>query len=250
MPNPLRVLIVEDSKLDAELIQREIATDTGAPTCEVVDTLAAMRQALEQRTWDVVICDYSMPQFSAPAALAFCHGLGLDLPFIVVSGTVGEELAVEMMKAGAHDYVMKDRLARLGPAIERELRAAQERQERQRQEQERLRLIGELTEALAHVKTLSGLLPICSWCKKIRDDHGYWQQVEVYLRQHSEADFTHGICPDCQKRMGQAPRSRDRANGQSPAPDSDGESPRQLHLREPERRALTLREPETREAGA
>ena len=72
---------------------------------------------------------------------------------------------------------------------------------RKREEAEWLRLIHELTEALAHVKTLSGLLPICASCKKIRDDKGYWQQVETYIRDRSDADFTHGICPDCVKKL-------------------------------------------------
>ena len=73
--------------------------------------------------------------------------------------------------------------------------------QRKRQDAERLQLIQELTEALARVKTLSGLLPICASCKKIRDDKGYWQQVETYISQRSEADFTHGICPDCVERL-------------------------------------------------
>ena len=69
--------------------------------------------------------------------------------------------------------------------------------QRKRQEKERLRLIEELRSALARVKTLSGLLPICASCKKIRNDHGYWEQVEIYIKNHSQADFTHGMCPDC-----------------------------------------------------
>ena len=70
-----------------------------------------------------------------------------------------------------------------------------------REEQERLKLIQDLTDALSHVKTLSGLLPICASCKKIRDDRGYWQQVETYIKERSNADFTHGICPDCVQRL-------------------------------------------------
>jgi hypothetical protein len=73
--------------------------------------------------------------------------------------------------------------------------------QRKRQETERLRLIEELKSALARVKTLSGLLPICSSCKKIRNDQGYWEQVEIYIKNHSQADFTHGICPDCIHRL-------------------------------------------------
>jgi hypothetical protein len=73
--------------------------------------------------------------------------------------------------------------------------------ERKRQENERLKLIWELKDALARVKTLNGLLPICSACKKIRNDHGYWEQVEIYIRNRSDAEFTHGICPDCIRQL-------------------------------------------------
>ena len=73
--------------------------------------------------------------------------------------------------------------------------------ERKRAEEERERLIGELKEALAKVKTLSGLIPICASCKKIRDDRGYWNQIESYIHEHSDADFSHGICPDCMKKL-------------------------------------------------
>jgi PAS domain S-box-containing protein len=278
-----------------------------------------MAAALERRSWDVVISDYSMPQFGGAAALTLLKERALDTPFICVSGIIGEAVAVSMMKEGAHDYVMKGNLARLVPAIERELKGAEIRREQQtaqasrsllaaivegsddailsktldgiilswnpgaermygynagemigqrvavlvppdrlrelasiherirrgervvryetvrvrrdgshvpisvtvspvkdaddriigassiarditerkREEVERLELIRELTDALQHVKTLKGLLPICSCCKKIRNDQGYWQSVEVYVRDHSDAEFSHSICPDC-----------------------------------------------------
>jgi PAS domain S-box-containing protein len=264
-----------------------------------------------------------MPAFNAAKALAACQNKAFDAPFIIVSGRIGEEVAVEMMKAGASDYVMKDDLNRLAPAINRELRAARDRKirrqaqlamahlasivetcddaiisqtlggtvlswnsgaermfgysahemigesletlvppdqqeeisairdviergrrverietvrlrrdgtaidvsitvspiknadgdiqgasivlrditERKRQEKERLRLIDELKEALRRVKTLNGLLPICASCKKIRNDGGYWEQVETYIRSRSNAEFTHGICPDCVRQL-------------------------------------------------
>ena len=91
------------------------------------------------KTWDAIIADYHLPGFDAPAALAVLHESGLDLPFLVVSGAMGEDLAVAMMKAGAHDYLNKDSLARLAPAVRREIREAQVRQER-RQAEEKLRL--------------------------------------------------------------------------------------------------------------
>ena len=323
MSQPLRLLMVEDSQDDALLIVRELRRNGWEPQYERVDTEAAMTAALDGHSWDLTISDYSMPNFGGPAALALHQKKALDVPFICVSGAIGEDIAVEMMKAGAHDYVMKNNLARLPVAVDRELRAAEERRsrrqieaarahlafivescedaivgktlvgvvtswnraaerlygytageiigqsavmlvppdrpqdwqktlelmrrgepiesfetvglrkdgqpidvaltispikdatgqvvgastvardvtQRKREEQERLKLIQELQDALKQVKTLSGLLPICASCKKIRDDNGYWQQVETYIQKHSNADFTHGICPECLQRL-------------------------------------------------
>lgn len=131
---PLRVLIVEDSEDDAELLVCELERSGYNLISERVDTPGAMKAALAQ-TWDIVIADYTMPNFSAPAALALLKEKALDLPFIIVSGSIGEDTAVAAMKAGAHDYVMKGKLARLTPAVERELREANERQKRLEAEQ-------------------------------------------------------------------------------------------------------------------
>ena len=136
MGTPLRVLIIEDSAEDAELEARELVQGGYDPAWERVDTSAAMEDALDKESWDAIIADYSMPQFSAPAALKLLQARRLDLPFIVVSGTIGEDVAVEMMKAGAHDYIMKDNLTRLVSAIEREIREAKVRRERWRAEEE------------------------------------------------------------------------------------------------------------------
>jgi DNA-binding NtrC family response regulator len=123
----LRVLIVEDSEDDAALLARELKRGGLDVVVERVDHAEAMRTALERGPWDLVVADYTMPRFSAPAALALLKERGLDLPFIIVSGTIGEEVAVNAMKAGAHDYFMKGNLARFVPAIQRELREAAER---------------------------------------------------------------------------------------------------------------------------
>jgi PAS domain S-box-containing protein len=323
MPIPLRVLVVEDSEDDTILMLRELRRAGFEPVSERVETAASMSAALESRSWDLILSDYSLPQFGGVAALSLFQATGKDIPFIMVSGIMGEDRAVEMMKAGVHDYVLKHNLARLTEAVKRELRAAEERRQlrrneatmahlasiveccqdaivgkaldgtvvswnagaealygytanemvgrsveilisrdrrneqlaisrsvnagervdrfetlhvrkdgtlvevsltisplkdaqgniigasavardiskRKREQAESMRLIQELTEALARVKTLSGLLPICASCKKIRDDKGYWQQVETYIRKHSEAEFTHGICPECFQRL-------------------------------------------------
>ena len=135
MSKPLRLLIVEDSEDDALFLLHELRKGGYTVTSERVDTAPAMSAALEKQAWDVVIADYVMPYFSAPDALILLKGKGIDLPFIVVSGKIGEDIAVATMKAGAHDYIMKDNLKRLVPAVERELREAVERQERRRAEE-------------------------------------------------------------------------------------------------------------------
>ena len=135
MSTPLRVLIVEDSEDDALLILRELRRGDYDPTFERVDTPDALNAALAGQTWDVVIADYSMPRFSGLDALRLLQESRLDLPFIVVSGTIGEDVAVAAMKAGAHDYVMKDNLARLVPAVRRELREAETRLARKQAEE-------------------------------------------------------------------------------------------------------------------
>lgn len=138
MPIPsLRVLIVEDSESDTELLLR-ILRDAGYdPSHERVETVAGMNAALDGREWDIVIADYTMPRFDGIEALGLVRKKRPDIPFIFVSGTIGEERAVQAMKAGAHDYIMKDNTARLVPAIERELKEAEVRRD-YRRAQERI----------------------------------------------------------------------------------------------------------------
>ncbi len=135
MSKPLRVLIVEDSEDDSLLLLRELGNGEYDPVWERVDTAGAMSVALEEGSWDLVLSDFDMPRFSALAALNLVQQAGLDLPFIVVSGVIGEVQAVRMMKAGAHDYVFKNNLARLLPVIERELNEATVRRQRKRAEE-------------------------------------------------------------------------------------------------------------------
>jgi PAS domain S-box-containing protein len=320
---PLRVLLVEDSEFDAIFVVRYLESN-GLPTSHRrICTREEMEDALSTLEWDLILCDYHLPNFSVASALDVLRQRRLDLPFIVVSGAIGEELAVDVMKAGAHDFIMKGRLTRLMPAIDREIREAKARRdselaleklaclaaivdsadeaivgqnndgaiitwnagaerlygysaaetigrpasllippalreeaanvleklqrgqfvqqldterlrkdgqpvavcltvsliknsqgrsigasslsyeitERKRMEDERTHLIAHLHEMLSKVKTLSGLLPICASCKKIRDDRGYWQQLEIFVRDHSGAEFSHSICPDCMKSL-------------------------------------------------
>lgn len=132
----LRALIIEDAVDDADLLLRELRRNGYQVISQRIDTAEAMRESLVDYEWDVILSDYSMPHFSAPAALKLLQDLNIDLPFIIISGTVGEDTAVASLKAGAHDFFAKNKLTRLVPAIERETREAEERRKRRQIEEE------------------------------------------------------------------------------------------------------------------
>jgi PAS domain S-box-containing protein len=127
---PLNVLLVEHSPDDAAVILGELERGGYRVTSERIQTAESMQEALGRSAWDVVISDFSLPGFGGPEALAVLREMGQDLPFIIVSGTAGEEAALKALKAGAHDFMPKTRLARLVPAIERELRDVQTKRDR------------------------------------------------------------------------------------------------------------------------
>lgn len=155
MTKLLKALIVEDNERDAILLKRELNRGGYELDSERVETAEALNAALDREAWDIVLSDYSMPRFSAPAALALVRQRGFDLPFIIVSGTVGEETAVEAMRAGANDFMPKGAMARLLPAIDRELREAAARTERKKMREqllisERMASVGMLSASVAH----------------------------------------------------------------------------------------------------
>jgi diguanylate cyclase (GGDEF)-like protein/PAS domain S-box-containing protein len=135
MPETLAVLLVEDSESDAQIMVRILKKAGYDPAFERVETAGEMKAALDRQAWDIVISDYNLPQFDGRSALEILKETERDIPFIIVSGAIGEETAVAMMKAGAHDYLMKNNLARLAPAVARELEQAQDRRERKKAEQ-------------------------------------------------------------------------------------------------------------------
>jgi two-component sensor histidine kinase len=131
MSEALRLLHVEDSLSDAALTELSLTKAGYAVQSERVVNAVDMRAALAKQPWDLIIADYRLPEFDAPSALSLLHESGHDIPFIVVSGALGEELAVAMMRAGAQDYLLKSDLARLGPAVEREIRDVRARRGRE-----------------------------------------------------------------------------------------------------------------------
>jgi PAS domain S-box-containing protein len=135
---PLRVLIVEDSKNDVLLIIRELKKCGYNPAYECVETTAAMKKSIKEKQWDIILCDYKMPKFDAPSAISLLKETCIDIPLIIISGTIGEETAVECMRLGARDYIMKGNFSRLCPAIARELEETKARS-KQKQAEEALR---------------------------------------------------------------------------------------------------------------
>jgi signal transduction histidine kinase len=162
LSRPLRVLLVEDCEGDAALLVRELARCGYAPDALRVETAEGLAAALHGQAWDLVLCDYTLPELDAPTVLQQVHASGLDVPFIIVSGTIGEERAVESMHAGAHDFILKDRLARLGPAVEREVNEAALRAEQAKMREqlrrseitlarsEKLRALGQMAAGITH----------------------------------------------------------------------------------------------------
>ncbi|MEK6607976.1 MAG: hybrid sensor histidine kinase/response regulator [Myxococcota bacterium] len=198
---PLRVLIVEDSEDDCALVVRELRRGGYELTVERVETPEAMSAALERQRWDLVIADHALPRFSGPAALALLQKHGLDLPFIIVSGSIGEETAVATMRAGAHDYILKDNLGRLAAAVPRELRDAEGRRRRRRAEAS-LRILAEAGEALAssldYETTLAQLArllvpKIADWCAVHMKENGGEARLLAVVHAGGREDLVHEL---------------------------------------------------------
>jgi PAS domain S-box-containing protein len=201
---PLRTLIIEDNEDDAVLVVRMLQKGGFDVTCERVETAEAMGEAISRATWDVIISDYSLPHFGGDEALTLYHERALDIPFIIVSGTIGEETAVAAMVSGAHDYLMKNSLARLVPAVRRELKEAESRRERNRA-LEALRNEHEMlsrTEGIAHVG---------SWVRDIGTDTEIWSDELFRILQRDRREVAPSlvnlaaVChPDDMARLRQA----------------------------------------------
>ena len=190
MKNKITTLIIEDSFDDFFLLKRVLETSEEIEARILhEERLANAMSVAGSREIDVAIIDLSLPDsFGLETFIAFHEKYPL-VPTIIMTGHKDHELAFEAVQKGAQDYLIKGEPS--ATAIIRTIRYAIERQ----------RLTTELKTALDHIKQLQGMLPICSVCKNIRDDKGYWNRIESYISRHSEVRFSHSICPDCAKKI-------------------------------------------------
>lgn len=182
----VRVLLVEDSEEDAELLLHELARGEFRPSHTRVDSEDDLRSALASGTWDIVICDWVMPQLSAPKAIALLREAAYDGPIVIVSGSMGEEHVVEAMRAGAHDYVVKDNLHRLVPAIRREIRETEVRRAGRRAE-------AALAESEARYRSLVETIPAATY-------------IDVPSADPASARVSIFVSPQIEAMTGYAPR--------------------------------------------
>jgi DNA-binding NtrC family response regulator len=204
-PPLLRLLLVEDDEDDAFLL-RELLAEALPGRQFRLEHAAGFQEGLEALSaaeHDAVLCDLRLGAGSGLEIMERARALEPLRPFIILTGQGDEVVAAEVMRKGATDYLPKARLdaQRLATSLRHALELKAAAEETRRAQEEKEALIVELRQALAKVKTLRGLLPVCANCKKIRDDRGYWTRIEEYLREHSDADVSHGICPECARQL-------------------------------------------------
>lgn len=187
----IRVLLVEDNPDESDLLQDLLLTAEDQPRFDFIccPRLGDAVAKAQQHAFDVVLLDLSLPDSHGLGTFQHLHAQLPELPVVVLSGLADEEIALRAVQEGAQDYVVKGDMApRL---LVRSIRYAIERH----------RLLRNLEEAHRKIECLDKLLPICAWCKKVRNDQDYWQQVEEYLRDCADIQVSHGVCPECMKGM-------------------------------------------------
>jgi len=184
------VLLIEDNDDDAVLMRKFLTSARNMHIdVEVVNRLSSALKHLGGMKYDVILSDLGLPDSWGLDTFAKVHSACSDAPIIVLTGLDDEAVALEAMQQGAQDYLVKSHINSIN--IVRIIRYAIERQ----------KLLTRLENSLKEIKTLQGLLPICAWCKKIRDDKGYWKKVETYITELTGTEFTHGICPACHSKL-------------------------------------------------
>jgi signal transduction histidine kinase len=184
----IRILLVEDNRLDSELFRWTLQDKSVAADLELAESLTSGLDRLSAEAFDIIVTDLTLPDSSGIDTFLTLHRHHPRKPIIVLTGINDEALAIKAVQLGAQDYLFKggDR-----DLLVRSIHYAIERQ----------KLLTQLEKSLEEIKELEGLVPMCAWCKKIRDDRGYWEKVETYIEKSTRAAITHGICPDCLQKI-------------------------------------------------
>lgn len=186
---PIKILLIEDDMDDAILIRQYLKEELKNSFVLVhADRIAKALETLDCEEFGVILLDLGLPDTLGFDGFEKLHARVPTMPIIVLTGRDDDEFAIATVQKGAQDYLVKGQVNRA--VLVRAIRYAIERQ----------KLNTQLETSLKEIKTLRGLLPICASCKKIRDDKGYWTQMEAYVSQHTEAEFSHGLCPECAER--------------------------------------------------
>lgn len=200
---PVFILLMEDEEAIASFLHEKL--QRMGFYIDIASNGKEGLSMLDTKSYDVILIDYKMPLMNGLDVIKILSLRDIQIPVIMITGKGNEQIAVEAMKLGASDYLVKDiemGFTELLPSvIERAIENQRLILEKKKSDAEKERLINELQEALLKVKKLSGLIPICVSCKKIRNDRGYWKQVEEYISEYSGAEFSHGFCPDCAREL-------------------------------------------------
>ena len=199
----IRVLVVDDDPVDIAIVRRYLE-ETSEWNIEIIALENPDRalEELDRQKVDVAFLDHFMGNTTGIDILGKIQAAGISTPIIMLTGTGDEELAVRAIKLGAADYLVKGSMS--ADSLKRAIINAVEKGNLRGQIEEQNQLleekVRELETALDHVKQLQGIIPICTFCKQIRDDSSFWSSVEEYISEHSEAEFSHSICPECMKK--------------------------------------------------
>ncbi len=201
--SPRKVLCVDDEPTHLIIFSQVLAQE-GFEVMIATSVQDGLNYCIANH-YDVILTDYQMPTLNGLEFLISLKQFDNAPPVVILTGHGSEEIAVQAMKFGAMDYIVKDEkqgyLKLLGVTLRKAIELHEARQAKEKLITEKLKLIDDLQAALGNVQLLSKLVPICSSCKKIRDDSGYWHQIEAYLQENLHLNFTHGICPDCVKKL-------------------------------------------------
>jgi CheY-like chemotaxis protein len=201
----IKVLLIEDDPADAELI-REVLYDEDDFHISTVhaDRLSSAINLLKKENFDVILSDLSLPDSRGIETFDNIRARVPNIPVIVLTGLDDKGTALYAVSKGAQDYILKGQITN-GDLLSRAILYSIERQ----------KLLTDLNKKVKEIKTLRGLIPFCAWCRKIRNEKGFWLQVEEYLQEHTNAAFTHGICMECSAKVFAEFEERKKKNAES-----------------------------------